>query len=121
VVLGLFVDLVVSRGQIPSFSSLGTSDQEHVFRFWASLEPQARKGRVQEMGLDTKTADKLATVENAAALPPRDQELLWRLYVYDLLDRRVRPEAAALVKGESRDQPLTDLGILSLVVRSSTR
>jgi ATP-binding cassette subfamily B protein len=38
-----------------------------------------------------------------------------------LLDRRVGPKAAALVKGESRDQPLTDLGILSLVARSSTR
>ncbi|HEV3119404.1 MAG TPA: ABC transporter ATP-binding protein, partial [Gemmataceae bacterium] len=120
VVLGLFVDLIVSRGEIPSFASLAKTDQDNFFKFWSSLDQQTRMTRLQEMGVDAKTAG-IAARDNPVALPPRDQELLWRVYVYDLLERRVGPKAAALVKGESRDQPLTDLGILSLVVRSNTR
>src|SRR5205085_6336206 len=111
VVLGLFIDLIVSRGEIPPFRNLSPNDQEALFQNWDSLSMEERKAHLQAMNADPALAG-----SNVRKTPDR-QEVLWRVYVYHLLGERVSPAAADLVKGETANQPLLDLGILSLVVR----
>jgi ATP-binding cassette subfamily B protein len=118
-VLALFLDLIVSRGEIPAFQSLPLSSKDNLYQLWDGLEPETRKLWLQqiETGQDIQ---RLATA-NPRTLSAKDQELIWRAYLCDLLSRRVSARAAAAVKAESPDQPLVDRGILSLVVRTNSR
>jgi len=118
VVLGLFADLIVSRGEIPLFRNLSRGEQDSFLQYWNSVDPEQRAGQLAAIGLEAKNAQQLAT---ATPVSTREQELAWRSYVYHILDSRVRPAAAALVKGQPLDSPLLDRGILSLVVRSTNR
>jgi ATP-binding cassette subfamily B protein len=118
VVLGLFADLIVSRGEIPLFRNLSRGEQDSFLQYWNSIDPEQRAGQLVAIGLEAKNAQQLAT---ATPVSTREQELAWRSYIYHILDSRVRPAAAALVKGQPLDSPLLDRGILSLVVRSTNR
>ena len=118
VVLGLFADLIVSRGEIPLFRNLSRGEQDSFLQYWNSIDPEQRAGQLAAIGLEAKNAQQLAT---GTPVSTREQELAWRSYIYHILDSRVRPAAAALVKGQPLDSPLLDRGILSLVVRSTNR
>jgi ATP-binding cassette subfamily B protein len=118
VVLGLFADLIVSRGEIPLFRNLSRGEQDSFLQYWNSIDPEQRAEQLAAIGLEAKNAQQLAT---ATPVSTREQELAWRSYIYHILDSRVRPAAAALVKGQPLDSPLLDRGILSLVVRSTNR
>ena len=116
-VLGLFVDLVVSRGEIPSFRDLPPQAQAYFWDRWRTLPEQDWKELIQESGVqDPKQIKYLATAE-PQSLSPRDQELL-RGQIYQLLKDQVGADAAEVVVGVRPDQPLPEQGILSLVVRS---
>jgi ATP-binding cassette subfamily B protein len=116
-VLGLFVDLVVSRGEIPSFRDLPPQAQAYFWDRWRSPE-QDWKESLRESGVqDPKRMDYLATTD-PQSLSPRDQEVRWRAQVYQLLKDQVGAGAAEVVAGVRPDQPLPEQGILSLVVRS---
>jgi len=118
VVLGLFADLIVSRGEIPLFRNLSRGEQDSFLRYWNSVDPEQRVGQLGAIGLERKNAQQLAAATPVSA---HDEELVWRSYIYNLLNSRVSPAAAALVKGQPLDSPLLDRGILSLVVRSTNR
>jgi ATP-binding cassette subfamily B protein len=119
-VLGLFADLMVSRGEIPSFSGLADWEQDSFLQRWESLEPAERKGRLLGLGVNSLRTDQLAKA-NVRLLPPRDQELLWRSEVRRILSDRVSPEASSLVSADLPDRPLENRGILSLLVRSNSK
>jgi ATP-binding cassette subfamily B protein len=98
VVLGLFADLTVSRGEIPPFRALSASDQEKHLRSWEGSE------------------------EDFHELSPRQRELLWRSKgVYEILERRVGQDAVGRVLDDPLDAEMSAHGILSLVVRSDER
>ena len=103
VVLGLFADLIVSRGEIPAFRNLALADQEAVFRGWNALATATREQSLLDIGAEAKASANL-TSENLHTLPLHDQELLWRAYVFHLLGTRVSMRAADSIKGESLDQ-----------------
>ena len=47
VVLGLFADLIVSRGEIPLFRNLSRGEQDSFLRYWNSVDPEQRAGQPQ--------------------------------------------------------------------------
>jgi ATP-binding cassette subfamily B protein len=113
-VLWLFADLMVSRGQVPSFDALSLRDRNNFTRQWHDWTDEQRNLTLQNA--PGASVDGLASKE-VTDMAPAEQELLWRAHVAQVLGQRVGPAAAALVTGRS-EQPLGDLGILSLIVRA---
>ena len=75
VVLGLFVDLVVSRGVIPSFRDLSPAEKEYFWQHWAALSLEDRQKALQDSGVeDAKQAANLAAAD-PQGMTPADQEL----------------------------------------------
>jgi len=120
VVLGLFVDLVVSRGEIPSFRDLSPVLKEYFWQRWEALAQPERKKSLQDSGIDPKKADELSRA-HPQELSSQDQELRWRGQLGHILGDQVGPAAAEVVANTPLDQPLPEGGILSLVVRSQDR
>jgi ATP-binding cassette subfamily B protein len=118
-VVGLFVDLMVNRGRIPSFDDLPRRQQERFWQRWASLpEAQRFQSLVKEAGVEANTAREVVKAGDPTRLASREREVLWRKHVAEILQSSVGPAAAGVVREAAADQPLTDLGVLSLVVRS---
>src|SRR5215471_19074345 len=113
VVLWLFGDLMVHRGQVPDFGQLTRSEQEAFAQAW--LEPvdegkDTRGGRALFLlGLDgTRTGDKdLAQISpsDEKLLTPEEQRFLWRAHLVQLLHYRINGAAAGLVLPAYRDLP----------------
>jgi ATP-binding cassette, subfamily B, bacterial len=95
-VLGLFADLVVSQGRIPSFRALAAPAQERFVRDWASFSEEDRQQLLENLGIDAQSARELAAVSDPRELPAPEQELAWRARVYQILQDRVNVTAAAL-------------------------
>jgi ATP-binding cassette subfamily B protein len=119
VVLGLFADLMVSRGEIPTFRDLSAGEQQGVLEGWRSLDPPEREEYLRALRTDDSKVRQLAASD--VLIQPLDQERVWRAHVYRVLYAAVGTQAAEKVAGRAPDQPLADLGILSLVVRSHPR
>jgi ATP-binding cassette subfamily B protein len=114
VLLGLFTDLIVSRGAIPAFRDLAPSDQRAFEQDWSSLGPQRQRQLVQELGLQVQDIDR--AMEAGARGGLAQNEALWLAEVRHVLALRANG-AADLIRGTTAEA-LTDKGILSLVVRS---
>jgi ATP-binding cassette subfamily B protein len=121
VVLGLFVDLVVSRGVIPSFRDLSPAEKDYFWQHWSALSLEDRQKALQDGGLeDPKKAANLAAAD-PDGMTPADQELRWRGQLYHVLEEQVGSDAARVVAGHPVGEPLPDGGILSLLVRSQNQ
>jgi ATP-binding cassette subfamily B protein len=120
VVLGLYADLMVSRGDIPSLGDLSERQQADFLQGWNALTEQGRIGYLHDAEVPAAQVEKLAKTDSRN-LTPLEQEVLWRAHVYQLLYDRVGHRAAALVAGRPPNKELSDLGILSLVVRNYNR
>ena len=123
VVLGLFADLVVSRGVIPSFRDLSPAEKDYFLQHQAAVTVEDLEKAAQESGLkDPKKAVQLALI-GPQGRTPADQELRWRGQLYHLLNEQVGSDAAEVVVGHpvALGEPLPDGGILSLVVRSQNQ
>jgi ATP-binding cassette subfamily B protein len=113
IVLWLFGDLMVHRGQVPDFGQLTRSEQEAFAQAW--LEPvddgkDTRGGRALFLlGLEgTRTGDKdLARISpsDEKLLTPEEQRFLWRAHLVQLLHYRINGAAAGLVLPAYRDLP----------------
>jgi ATP-binding cassette subfamily B protein len=119
-VLGLFIDLAVNRGEIPTFQSLAPGEQRQLLERWSALPPESRLGLLRPLSPADERRQRLAQTD-PARLSPHDIELLWRGYVAQLLQERVGPDAAERISQTPPDQPVTDSGILGLVVTSAPR
>jgi len=142
IVLGLYADLMVNRGEIPSYANMLERDQL-VFLQQIDLPPDSEesKARLQQMrqqiadlGLQDPQLISLAATPAPERLTPRDQELrkelLWYADLVPFLGDAVGPEAADLLRQRlmegiktygidtvlKRDQE--NYGVLSLVVRT---
>jgi ATP-binding cassette subfamily B protein len=127
-ILGLFVDLVASRGQIPSFRDLSWSLKDHFWQSWEALPPKDRPQYLRDSGIDdAKKVAELARPDPLGwrGIPPElsseEQELRWRGQLYHLLKEQVGQDAADVLAGIPPDRPLPERGILSLVVRSQNQ
>jgi ATP-binding cassette subfamily B protein len=120
VILGLFADLVVFRGEIPSLRDLSVRDQQAYLDDWQELPPAERDAKLRQFKVDNGQIDKLRKKDVHQA-SVQEREIAWRAHVYEILNDRVGPEAADLIVFLSPDQPMADCGILSLVVRSKGR
>jgi ATP-binding cassette subfamily B protein len=140
ILLALFTDLMVNRGEIPSYHQLTAREKK---RFEARLaekdqdltdadrkaEVKRRHQGLLDLGLDEATASAVAT--------PREQpsfdelEWLWWLEVPELTQESLGSDAAALVWDDLRGhvrrlgpqralaEAIPDYGILGLVVRTA--
>lgn len=119
VLLALFADVVIHRGQLPAFRDLAADEQTRVFEKWWSLSEQERSQKLSE--------EKGLTAFKVYLLPPaREEDLpassrmqigeqLWKLELHELLSKKVSTAASDLVTEDGEDEPR--YGILSLVVR----
>jgi ATP-binding cassette subfamily B protein len=101
-VLGLFADLVVYRGRIPSYRDLPPHDQRAFQDHWKRLaEPEQT---LRHLGVADAVAKALANPD-FEKLTSREKELLWRAYVSQNLRHRVGARAAVLVFPSHGDLP----------------
>ena len=114
-VLWLFAELMVHRGQLPGYEELTAADRERVAGEWRGLPAGQRDELLRAVAVPEAKVGPLAGESLPASF--RDQELIWRAYLPQLLRSRVNAEAAALVTVPV-DESLPDAGILSLVTRS---
>src|SRR5262249_25209652 len=105
VILWLFADLIVSRGQIPFFRELSRVDQERFQQHWQTLRPEERTAYLQDLGLPEASAAALAAPSDFSSLPPDKQSLCWRSYVSEVLREKVSGVAAAQVLPAFRELP----------------
>ena len=132
-VLALFADLMVDRGEIPCFANLPLRERN---AFSAALGlPENAKQReqfyqtilpeMQDLSLDKKTIDKLSTRDEEF-----QKEVLWYVKLVPWLKENVSADAAEQVRDKLRanvgaqgaeialNHNLEDFGILSLLARS---
>jgi ATP-binding cassette subfamily B protein len=138
-VLSLFVDLMVERGEIPCFANLPVREQNYFLDNEVPESAEERKQARQELrDLGVKESGPLTLIGRDApdSLSPRDRELrnelFWFAYLGPMYARTVGDEAAAEVRSAIRknidnlgleialNHNLTDFGILSLVARSQS-
>jgi len=134
VLLGFFIDLVVERGEIPSFHQLARHDQVRFLDDLALADEAdfhaALKAELIGLGFDAadvKAWDKGEPIDNWS---PRERAILWWAHLPHQLDERVSHAAAEKVRDEIKatihrrgievasQQSLHDCGLLSLVVRT---
>ncbi|MGE3804675.1 MAG: ABC transporter ATP-binding protein [Gemmataceae bacterium] len=122
--LGLFADLLVHRGRIPTLAELTAGDRDEFLQAMAALSPEEKLALLDTISVEGRHKDTAST--EPAKLPPERQEWLWRAHIHRLLEPRVDPAAAALVVPAAgteylNSQDLADRGVLSLVVRAHER
>jgi ABC-type multidrug transport system fused ATPase/permease subunit len=124
VLLYLFVDLIVWRGQIPAFATLTPARQKEFEAEWAARPEPDRVEAVRRITTYEPQARAVVGGENSPPLTRADWELRWAAGVYLALRDRVGPAAADTFlpetpPAEAKDPPR--LGVLSLVVRERNR
>jgi ATP-binding cassette subfamily B protein len=101
IILGLFVDLVVNRGRVPSHHDLSPPDRETFRREWIEREsPEDRKSALDNLGIDERIGAGLSKADSLEDLAAEDQELAWRAHVSQVTLTRIGPVAAALLLPE---------------------
>jgi ATP-binding cassette, subfamily B, bacterial len=97
VILWLFADLMVNRGQIPFYRELSRIDQEKFQQYWQTLPAREHAANLQDLGLPEASATAIAAASDFSSLPADKQSLCWRGYVAKILRERVSGVAAAQV------------------------
>jgi ATP-binding cassette subfamily B protein len=117
VVLFLFADLMVHRGQVPGYRELSRPDQEKFRDHWngptgEGQDPQVlaqkaaeRQDQLADIGLDPATVGQWKDIVVTADKDPVFQSVLWRAYLFRLLRDQVGGTAASLILPAYRDLP----------------
>ena len=114
VLLGLFADLVISRGQVPTLRELPSQDQVNI----ENLPTAEVRDYLTAIGVEPVEASRISR-ESPAKRTARENELLWRGYVAQLVDQRVSPQAADVFRSSALDENKRPaLGALGLVART---
>jgi len=115
ITLTLFVELLLNRGQVPEYSQLRPSVQQHYETAIAEMSSADRRAMVESF-----VAGPVPAAAGAYPPPtPAARELLWRASVTDLIRQRVGTEAAELyrVTAADPDGRPASLGLLGVAVR----
>ncbi len=122
VLLALFADVVVHRGQLPAFRDLAADEQARVLDEWWDLKEPERLQKLAPLKLAAERNDilvKASEEELTSSARNADRHLigeaLWKLRLGKLLADAVSDDAAKKVE-DREDEP--SFGILSLVARS---
>jgi len=125
VLLYLFVDLLVWKGQVPSFGQQTTAKQRDFADEWAAQSEADRVEAVKRLGLPEAQAKRVASGESQPALSPTEWEQRWQAGAYLALRDRVSPAAAETflpqTDGKDAVHEHPRLGILSFIVRERNR
>ncbi|HJT75834.1 MAG TPA: ABC transporter ATP-binding protein [Gemmataceae bacterium] len=107
VLLGLFADLMIHRGAIPSYAELTPAEQARFQDFWQGLPTERQQQLLQGVGLpDPAAADLAADADRGFdQLSPPRQALLWRAYLSRMLRDRVSGNAGAIILPSYRELP----------------
>jgi ATP-binding cassette subfamily B protein len=145
VLFWFFADLVVNQGKIPHFAELPTDvrsrllrewrseDQSELFKKWLSyaFEGGARTDYYLANRAEVDDAKEglfvvgggiaqAATNNAQRELDPREQELLWRIYLVDVLRQKAGGAAAASVLPAYHELPRAERNIFRDLWRSKT-
>jgi ATP-binding cassette, subfamily B, bacterial len=130
--LALYIDLVVERGELPSFHHLSIQEQQRFLNEIAlPTEQGERAKRVQQvhaemkaLGFDGSLVREWAEGEAVEKWSPNVATLLWWAELPQFLEGRVGPLAAEKARGAIKNSvqqhgmpAAEDCGLLSLVVR----
>jgi ATP-binding cassette subfamily B protein len=138
VLLGLFIDLMVERGEIPSFHQLPRHDRDAFLKENALPDEKDKrdelvdsiKAELESLGFDRASVKSWEKGDPVEKLPAHEKALLWWAKMHELLREKVGDEAARKVRDhlkawkENRGadvpspQALEQCGLLSLVVRT---
>ena len=138
VLLGLFIDLMVERGEIPSFHQLLRHDRDAFLKEIALPDEKDKrdelvdsiKAELESLGFDRASVKSWEKGDPVEKLPAHEKALLWWAKTHELLREKVGDEAARKVRDhlkawkENRGadvpspQALEQCGLLSLVVRT---
>jgi ATP-binding cassette, subfamily B, bacterial len=100
---GLFADLVVNRGRIPTWAELSSVDRENADRNWTDTSLEDRSRQLLALGIDPSAAESLAKSKLGDDISPLERELVWRAQLLDFLQHTVGSPAAALVIPEFQE------------------
>jgi ATP-binding cassette subfamily B protein len=134
VVLGLFIDLVVERGEIPGYYDLPAYQRQAFLNDITLPEDQARrdemiesaKAELKTLNFDPALIRNWEKGEPPDKLPAHEKAILWWATVPALLHDRVGEDAAQKVRDDLKacgaetaaHRALDNAGMLSLVVRT---
>lgn len=136
-VLYLFTDLLVKKGEVPSYAQLPAIKKREFAGEWAGRPEADRTEAVKRLGLPGQLAERVRAKDESEMPPsadrrqhpptPTEWEWRWRAGVYLALRDRVGQAAADTYLPEEPEASAADpesrprLGILSLVVRERNR
>ena len=119
-ILGVFADLVVSRGEIPTYTDLSDAQRHEFHRDWETMPESDRRAALDALpaGLAVKERQQLATADDAADAMAGHWR--WNAYVGWVLERRAGPHAASYFRdgAVSAESGHVQMGALSLAVRA---
>lgn len=123
--LYLFIDLLVWKGQVATYAQLSAGRKAEFAREWEDRSAADRSAAVRRLGLPEAAAGRVAAAMPDPAPTPGEWELRRRAGIYLALRDRVGPEAADLYLPETPAaadaDPNPPLGVLSLVARERNR
>jgi len=114
---------------LPVYHDLPADAQQDFLHDWQALPVGGRRERLGAAGVGESQVATL-TAPDAGKLPPPDQALLWRAYLYHFLAEQIGQSAATAYRSDrvraaaesgpegAIDRELNDRGVLSLVVRT---
>ncbi len=103
-VLGLFADLIVTRGHIPAYRDLPPFEREEFLQKWSNVAEDNRQSWLLDLGVGEKSAKELARGD-VAGLLQSERALVWHAHIYAVLERRVGFLAATLTLPGYRELP----------------
>lgn len=122
VLLFLFVDLLVWKGHVPSFSELPATRKKQFADEWGKLDNAQRTDAVRRLNLPESLATSIVAEEKLEdGWDPAAWELRWRAGVYLTLRQRVSDAAADAYLPTNPRADAPQIGLLSLVVRERDR
>ena len=107
IILGLFADLMVNRGLLPSYRELGSGEKKIFLEDWKELS-------VVDRGQALSRDNTLASLVSINDLTEEQAALAWKPYLAHRIEKRVNVEAA----NEAFDHFDTRHGALGLIARS---
>ena len=120
VILYLFVDLLVWRGEVPSYAQLTAAKKQEFAAEWAARPDADREAATRRLALAEPYASRVASKDVTPTAA--EWELRWQAGVFLTFRDRVNEAAAAEFLPETPDPAHHPrLGILSLVVRERHR
>ncbi len=124
--LGLFADLMIGRGEIPTYGDLSASKRLVFQNRWNSLPVEARSEALSQVPIDESARKQLVSDFDIDTAPFANLATRWKAHVGQMLDRRVGPDAANEYRvrtvpsgrSETADPDHVQLGVLGLIVRN---